>query len=321
MRLFAFLLFSAPALFMLCAPRWAYAEGIAASIVKVRAVDANGSVTFGSAVVVGSDTLATTCHVTRSANTVEVSQGSKHWVAETQVGSLDHDLCMLTVRDLRLPTIPMRRSAKLRLGERVIAAGYPGGGELLLSEGAVQGLYRYDGGRVIRTSAHFDAGASGGGLFDEAGNLVGFLAFKARTGAALHFALPMDWILPESPVGAAFRRIPPTSESRAFWEHAAPSQPPFLRVALLEAAGRWKPLATFAENWQRQEPDNPEAWIAAGMASEMLGLREEAVDAYRRAVQLEPDNIESLSKGSVFEGVCAQPGNPTVVSSARAQTS
>lgn len=208
------------------------------SVVKVRAIGADGVATFGSAVVIGDDTLATACHVTRNAARIEISQGTERWTAEMQVGSLTHDLCLLTVRGLQLPVLQTRRSTDLRVGERVVAAGFPGGGDMKLNEGVVEGLYPYDQGRVIRTSAAFDFGASGGGLFDEAGNLVGFLAFKGRVGGSLHFALPADWAEPGNLVASTLVPIERISDAKAFWELPKANRPSFLGAALIEAAGR-----------------------------------------------------------------------------------
>jgi hypothetical protein len=119
-----------------------------------------------------------------------------------------------------------------------MAAGFPNGGDLAVRDGAVEGLYPYEGGQVIRASATFDAGASGGGLFDEEGVLVGLLAFKARSGANLHFALPADWALPGTTVSSQLGPIAASTQRRAFWEAPRASQPSFLGHALLEAASR-----------------------------------------------------------------------------------
>ncbi|TMH70317.1 MAG: trypsin-like peptidase domain-containing protein [Betaproteobacteria bacterium] len=128
--------------------------------------------------------------------------------------------------------------AAASLGSAVMAAGFPAGGNLVMSEGQVEGLYLYDGGNVIRTSATFDAGASGGGLFDDEGALVGLLAFKARSGAKLHFALPADWTLSGAAVSSQFVPIVPSGEQHAFWERPKSSQPSFLGLAMLEAASQ-----------------------------------------------------------------------------------
>ncbi len=166
----------------------------------------------------------------------EISQGSARWLADSQAGSAGHDLCVLAVNGLKLPAVRMRPAQDLMWDERVVAAGFEHGGTALVTAiGTVKSLYRYDEGMVIRTSAAFDFGSSGGGLFDEAGNLVGLLAFKARTGTDLRFALPSEWLVPGSAVAAKFEPIDPGSPASAFRERSATNQPAFLGVALREA--------------------------------------------------------------------------------------
>ena len=214
------------------------ARDFADSLVKVRAVAADGSVSNGSAVVIATNLLATACHVTREAKTIEVTYRDRSWRATVESGSMTHDLCLVSVPNLDLPPVAIRGSASLQIGERVIAAGFPGGGDLAVREGGVEGLYAYDGGQVIRTSATFDAGASGGGLFDAEGALVGLLAFRARSGAKLHFALPADWALPGSMVSSLLGPVAVSAQRSAFWERPRASQPPFLGHAMLEAASQ-----------------------------------------------------------------------------------
>jgi serine protease Do len=206
------------------------------SVVKVRTVAADGEVKWGSAVVVAPERVATTCHVTRRATTIEISHDGERWQGRAQAGSAVHDLCVLTVEGLHLPSVRMRAAQDLAPGERVTAAGFEHGGSLLvITAGVVKSLYLYDEGMVIRTSAAFDFGSSGGGLFDEAGNLVGLLAFKARTGTDLRFALPSEWLVPDSVVAAKFEPIGAASTASAFWERPATNRPAFLGVALREA--------------------------------------------------------------------------------------
>jgi S1-C subfamily serine protease len=215
----------------------ACAEDFAASVVMVRAIGADGSVKLGSGVVIGAERVATACHVTRHATTIEIAHGNERWVAQTQMGSLNHDLCILTVPPAELPGARTRRSEDLRPGEPVIAAGFQDDSrDLVVSRGTVAGLYQYDGGRVIRTTAAFDFGSSGGGLFDAAGNLVGILAFKGRTGENLRFALPSEWMSTDRAVSPTFVRIEPTSAPSAFWERPGADRPAFLGVAMREAA-------------------------------------------------------------------------------------
>ena len=217
----------------------ARAEDFAASIVRVRAVSADGVTEFGSGVLIAPARVVTACHVTRHASTIGIMHGTERWVVENQVGSLIHDLCVLVVPSATVPVATMRHSSELQPGERVIAAGFQGGGaDLVVSRGTVAGLYRYDDGQVIRTTAPFDLGSSGGGLFDDAGNLVGVLAFKGRTGENLRFALPTEWISSINSATGMSSRIEATSGPRAFWELPQGDRPAFLSVAIRDASGR-----------------------------------------------------------------------------------
>ena len=214
------------------------ADDFSASVVRVRAVGFDGTVKRGSGVVIGSGQVATACHVTRGATTIEIEHGATRTVVDAQIGSQYHDLCLLTAQMLDAPVAPMRRSEDLIPGEIVIAIGFEGGRHAVENRGSVAALYPYDDGPVIRTTASFDFGSSGGGLFDQAGNLVGILAFKARTGDNLRFALPTEWLSPASKVTGAFIRVIPTSIGNAFWERPQNDRPAFLGVAKREAAGQ-----------------------------------------------------------------------------------
>ena len=181
----------------------ASAEDFSASVVRIRAVSADGTVKRGSGVVTGSGQVATACHVTRGAAMIEIEHAGQRFVADAQIGSQYHDLCLLIAHGIDAPVASMRRSEDLQPGEAVIAVGFQDGHAVAI-RGSVAALYPYDDGPVIRTTAAFDFGSSGGGLFDASGNLVGILAFKARTGDNLRFALPTEWLSPAGKVGEAF---------------------------------------------------------------------------------------------------------------------
>jgi S1-C subfamily serine protease len=209
----------------------------ASSVVRLHAVAADGKAQFGSGVVIGPDEVATACHVTRNAVTIEISQGSKRWIAQQQVGSAFRDLCIVHVAIDGVPIANIRASHTLQQSERVVAVGFEGGRtELVAKAGVVAALYPYDGGSVVRTSTQFEFGSSGGGLFDEAGNLVGVLSFKARTGESLHFALPSEWLSRDGPLGAAFVSMASGAVVSAFWERSHSDRPAFLGLAMSEAA-------------------------------------------------------------------------------------
>jgi S1-C subfamily serine protease len=80
--------------------------------------------------------------------------------------------------------------------------------ELTLSEGLISGIRSFNDGPAIQTSAAISHGSSGGGLFDEYGQLVGITTSFLAEGQSLNFALPAEWILdvdkyPGTPVYSA----------------------------------------------------------------------------------------------------------------------
>jgi hypothetical protein len=148
-------------------------------------------------------------------------------------------------------------TADKQAGEPITAVGYAAGEPLTRSRGHIEGLFSYDGAaRVVQGSAAFNAGKSGGGLFDKDGRLIGILTFKCRAGGPYHFAVPAEWVeaLMRDDSGAS-RAL----AEKPFWQHTGEKQPVFVRAASLAATGDCMTLAVLASQWLAREPRNPEA--------------------------------------------------------------
>jgi S1-C subfamily serine protease len=225
------------AIFLLLAPLGAAsAQDFAGGVLRVRAVAADGAIKLGSGVLVAPGQVATACHVTRGAAVIELLWEGQRWAVADQIGSARHDLCLLRSPDIDLEPVTVRPSDELEPGEPVVASGFEGGDHARVMHGTVVALYKFDGGNVIRTDAKFDFGSSGGALFDRSGKLVGILAFKARAGEQLRFAVPTEWIAPGSAVYSRFRTVGRDTAENAFWEQAHGERPAFLGVALRDAS-------------------------------------------------------------------------------------
>jgi serine protease Do len=70
--------------------------------------------------------------------------------------------------------------------------GNPSGLTSTLSEGIISGLRTQRGVRYVQTSAPISPGSSGGGLFDERGNLLGITSFKIEDAENLNFAIAAE---------------------------------------------------------------------------------------------------------------------------------
>ena len=208
------------------------------SVFVVEARGAGGNARRGSAVAIGRDLLLTNCHVTRGATNILVARDGHTWPASVRTGNGELDLCILSAPMGGARVARFRDAASLGVGEQVYAAGYPIGQGISIRGGAVRALHRHENSNVIQVSAPFDFGASGGGLFDRHGNLVGVLTFKMVGGDDYYFAVPTEWI---SRVLAEAAR---NGEATAFWERSTAALPPFLSKIALDPAGRRNSGAT-----------------------------------------------------------------------------
>lgn len=163
----------------------------------------------GSGVVIGRNgVVVTNFHVVAGAVDVEVvlQDGSKY---EGRVvgGVADKDLAVIKVDAEGLAPIELGSSDDMRLGDNVIAVGYPLGlGGVTVTKGILSATDRSihpEGAEapltdMLQTDAAINPGNSGGALVDAAGRLIGINSAAAGAGAAenVGFAIPIDSAIP-----------------------------------------------------------------------------------------------------------------------------
>lgn len=258
-------------------------QKILPSVVRVHAYTKNG-VASGSGVVVAPGKLISNCHVTRDAKAIDVIAWNSKWKVKEQIKDIDHDLCLLILHSEIGKVAELADGSDIKIGQRVAAAGYPSGGRLEVTEGQIRALHNLDGGRVIQSSAPFEGGESGGGLFDNQGRLIGIIAFRG----AHFFALPTVWI--KKLLETETTDFSATKQNVAFWERAPNDQPNFLQADVREASQDWAGLKAQAERWTQEETTNPESWIALGKSLYHLHRQPDAIPALRKAAELDPQN-------------------------------
>jgi len=277
--LYAVLLgFSLPA----AATDYAAYQKVAPSVIRVVASLSGAGTSFGSGVVLPGGRVVTNCHVIPDIHKVAVLDAGARIDAQGAGGDASADLCLLQAdSELLAPPAQVGRADRLQVGDEVVAIGFGGGAARSISTGRVTGLYPYRDGLVIRTTAAFRQGASGGGLFDRDGNLVGITTFYRRSGSEIAFyAIPVEWIdrLP-APAADALPVANP------FWTLAHADQPHFLQVATLEADGKWAEMAEAARLWTLEEPAQQQSWQALSRALTAQGQAVESGAALLRARQ------------------------------------
>ncbi len=171
----------------------------------------------GSGVIISSDgAIVTNNHVVDGADSIRVTLSDKREFTAKVVGvDKASDLAFLDIDGNDLPYLQFGDSAKLRLGEFVLAVGNPFGVGQTVTMGIVSAKGRANVGIVdyedfIQTDASINPGNSGGALVNLSGELVGVnTAILSRTGGAhgIGFAVPSNMIRPIRDQIAEFGRV------------------------------------------------------------------------------------------------------------------
>ena len=145
----------------------------------------------GSAVAISSSELVTSCHVVVKDRTVALINGTTTLKADVVGADPATDRCLLRVQDGELvPVSGLRDYTTLIIGEAVYTIGSPHGLANTLGAGLLSGLRTGDDkSEYIQITAPLSAGSSGGGLFDDRGNLIGVTSFTIRDSQNLNFAI------------------------------------------------------------------------------------------------------------------------------------
>ena len=264
---------------------------LASTVMKIEAHNPDGSTSIGSGVMVAPGILVTNCHVTKNATLIEAIKSGRRWDAEKQQSDVEHDLCLLYVPAATVPVAQFRND-KLKVGQQVYAVGYIGGLGPRLSGGQIRALYDYEGGKVIQSTTPFRSGASGGGLFDEQGRLIGVVTFSSRLDQTYHFSLPVSWVARGMEM-SKLQNVAPLPKGIAFWQQPYESEPYFLQAAVLEASDKWSEMLQLAEKWSAVESRNADSWLTLGKAYQHLQQYDQAIAAFRKAIALDRDYPEA----------------------------
>lgn len=289
-----FLLLQLVAIKIACAqaPKPEFVLALSNSIAKVHIEDKNGQHGIGSGVVVAVNHVATNCHVIANARGVAVNKLGNSYAPIALKADWRHDLCILKFDDLPLKPFPYGESAKLQYEQHILALGYSGNSPRPVeSFGTVKALIPLDDSNLIRTTAGFRMGASGGALLDYEGNLVGFTTFKSPGRNAYYYSLPVEWVkkLLEQPDIALT-----TQTEQPFWDVPEKDRPFFMQVVQPLQTEAWSTLELISKAWVNVEKDNPEAWLYLGMAQQGLLEFEKAKQTYNKVLALAPKHSSAI---------------------------
>lgn len=282
-------------------------RNLSSSVLRVTVNLPDGKQGLGSAVVIAKNEVITNCHVVTNASDVSVVVNGEPHKATAIKADWHHDLCMLTVENLDVPAVKMGASKALHYEESIFTIGYPDEVKTPVSTyGVVKGLFPMDDSVVIRASSTFRLGASGGGAFDDEGNLVGVITLKSRGQHAHYYYMPVEWV-------QALMTKPAKSlgveSAKPFWAMDVQQRPYFMRVVQPYVSQEWKTLLKVATQWVQSEPNTAESWFYLATAEYATKDYVSAEEHFRNVLALNSQHAQALEYLSKISEKTANAGN------------
>ena len=262
------------------------------SLVQVAVELPNGITGNGSGVVVSKEYVATNCHVLANAKGANIIKYRDAYQPIGLKADWKHDLCLLKFDNLPFKVAPMRDSRTLKYEEEIFSLGYPIGNNVPQpSYGSIKGSYPLDDSVVIRTSAAFAMGSSGGALFDQQFNLIGITSFKSPGSHGFFYNLPVEWIkaLFDSPDILSLN-----TNDVPFWALPLEQRPYFMQVVIPYQNKEWVALKKIAQAWTMQEPKSSDAWYFLGLAEEGANQTVSAKEDLNKAQILNTRHLDAM---------------------------
>lgn len=264
-----------------------------ASVLRVQVNLPNGKHGLGSAVVIAKNQVVTSCHVVNDATDVAVIVNGVAFPASAIKPDWRHDVCILTVENLNVPTVKLGATETVKYGDSIFTVGYPDKVTSPVNTyGEVKGLFSMDGSTVIRATSSFRLGASGGGAFNDEGSLIGLITVKSRGDEAYYYYVPVEWVstLANKPSQALGLK----SES-PFWADAPKQRPYFMQVAHPTLKHDWKSLLSVTKAWVAGEPQSAESWFHLATAEYAMKDYAMAEAHFKKALSINSTHTEAIS--------------------------
>ena len=237
--------------------------------------------------------LVTNWHVIEGAvnANAKLENGATYTVTGIHNSAPELDLVLLQAEATDVPFLVVSQKPLPEVGARIAVIGSPLGLEGTVSEGIISGqraLSKKD--RLLQMTAPVSPGSSGSPVVDRNGEVIGVATFVLRESQALNFARPADY------VAQLLEKTAPDSEPKPLWARSTQPQNPATALTDFDAVDKalaendfinaLKILNTLAP----RHSEEAILWFKFGFVYDKLGLYEDSVTAYEKALKVLPTN-------------------------------
>ena len=262
------------------------------SMVQISSELDNGSTGTGTGVVISSEYVVTNCHVLANTKGVSINKYGDAFKPLAIKADWKHDICILKFDNLPFKPVKMKESSTLKYEEDVFTIGYPIGFNVpQTSFGTIKAVYPLDGNSIIRTSASFGLGSSGGALFDQEFNLIGITTFKSPGPQGFFYSMPTEWIKGAMKAKEIFSL---KTNEIPFWALDENKKPYFMRVVIPYQNHDWVELKRLASEWIAIESNSADGFYFLGASEFESNDLEHARLHLLKAIQINARHLDAL---------------------------
>ena len=183
------------------------------AVVRIEVDAVSGKASGTGFLVSGQGLIATAAHLLKDAKTARVTLHDGDVYDSVTILESDgrHDLAVIKIKGFGLPSLTLRDSSSVEVGERLIVIGNPAPGSRILdwttTDGLLSAIRREEGHSLFQISVPVTHGSSGSPVLDSTGKVVG-LVVAGYPGEDFNFATPANYL---AGVLEELRALPPDS--------------------------------------------------------------------------------------------------------------
>ncbi|HDZ62757.1 MAG TPA: tetratricopeptide repeat protein, partial [Nitrospirae bacterium] len=241
----------------------------------------------GSGFVVRADgAVVTNYHVISNAKGIKVKAGDKVLDVEGLIyEDKANDLVILKAKGEKLPIVKIGDIDKEIIGEKVYVISSPRGLENTISDGILSGIREITHDKkVLQITAPISPGSSGSPVFNKNGEVIGIATFLLEEAQNLNFAMPINLIVDK------INNTKITKIKDSHMENYENTAEYYYNLGLAYSdLGKYQEAVDAYKQAIRIKPDDANAHIVLAFAYSELGKYQEAIDANKQVIRIKPD--------------------------------
>jgi len=243
----------------------------------------------------------TNYHVLQGASSAEIKTADEKTYPITYIvaGDEQNDIIRLSVNIPSQYVYPLSLSKTIpEVGERIIVYGSPLGLENTVSDGIVSAIRDIpDYGRIIQITAPISPGSSGSPVLNMKGEVIGIATFQMVEGQNLNFAIPSERIaslnlMEEEKIFTTEELFEQENKGKKDSDYAYEAYDKALYFMDKKEYGKALP---YLEIVIKTDISSLKAWayLAIGYCYEEFGTYTKAVEAFKQAIRIDPDDADA----------------------------